>query len=70
MAPEIEAQPRSELARQIDEAVEALQKRCSLKPEAGIILGTGLGSLGDSFHQEAVTPVSWPLVTSVDGRWR
>jgi purine-nucleoside phosphorylase len=56
MAPEIEAQPRSELARQIEEAVEALQKRCSLKPEAGIILGTGLGSLGDSFHQEAVVP--------------
>jgi purine-nucleoside phosphorylase len=56
MASEIEAQTKSELARQIDEAVEALRKRCTLKPEVGLILGTGLGSLGDSFHEEAVVP--------------
>lgn len=46
----------SELRRQIDEAVGFLRSRTRLVPAAGIILGTGLGSLGESLAVETVVP--------------
>ena len=58
MSSEIHTEPRSELARQIADAVDALAKRTRVAPEAGIILGTGLGSLGDSLEVETVVPYS------------
>ena len=47
-------EPQSSLARQIEEAVQAIRAKSALVPEAGIILGTGLGSLGDGLEVEAV----------------
>ncbi len=46
----------SELKRQINEAVEFLRTRSRLVPEAGVVLGTGLGSLGETLAVEAVVP--------------
>lgn len=41
---------------QIQEAVEAIRAKWSGQPRFGIILGTGLGSLRDEIHPEAVLP--------------
>src|SRR5215510_5955969 len=46
----------SELRRQIETAVGALRARSSLVPEVGIVLGTGLGSLGEELATETVVP--------------
>lgn len=41
-----------EMAR-LEEAVAAVRARCPLEPRAGIVLGTGLGGLGDAMSVEA-----------------
>jgi purine-nucleoside phosphorylase len=46
----------SELKRQITDAVESLRRRTALVPQAGIVLGTGLGSLGEALAVETVVP--------------
>jgi purine-nucleoside phosphorylase len=51
-----ERESGSELAREIAEAVAAIRRRAPARPEVGIVLGTGLGSLGQSFQEEAVVP--------------
>jgi purine-nucleoside phosphorylase len=43
-----------ELAAQIQEAISAIRQRWPGMPHAGIILGTGLGSLADQIETEAV----------------
>jgi purine-nucleoside phosphorylase len=43
---------RSEQAREIDEAVAVIRGRTATSPELAVILGTGLGSLGDAFVEE------------------
>jgi purine-nucleoside phosphorylase len=42
-----------ELAQQIQLAVEAVRGRWAAKPHAGVILGTGLGSVADQIEVEA-----------------
>ncbi len=44
----------SELRQQIDEALGFLRTKTDLKPEVGIILGTGLGGLADEIQKETV----------------
>jgi purine-nucleoside phosphorylase len=44
------------LGRAIDEAVAAIRGRSSLVPRAGIVLGTGLGSVPDDFLVDATIP--------------
>jgi purine-nucleoside phosphorylase len=44
------------LGDQVLEAATAIQRRCSLRPEIGIILGTGLGSLADKVAVQARIP--------------
>lgn len=56
MSTHTDKQGTSELAREIGEAVAAIRKRVSAEPEIGIVLGTGLGSLGKSFVQDGVVP--------------
>lgn len=41
---------------QIDEAVKAVQKRISIKPTVGIILGSGLNGLADSVQNAVFIP--------------
>ncbi len=43
---------------QIDEAVQAIQKRISIKPVVGIILGSGLNGLADSVQNAVHIPYS------------
>jgi purine-nucleoside phosphorylase len=40
----------------IQEARAAIEKKCTLVPDVGIILGTGLGRLGDAIEKSAVIP--------------
>ena len=47
---------RSEQAQEIDEAVAAIRGRTATIPELGVILGTGLGSLGNAFVEECAVP--------------
>jgi len=49
---QVEQGVKSELKRQIDEAVAFLRTKTSLVPEVGIILGTGLGQLDKSLTAE------------------
>jgi len=53
--------------RDIDQAVDAINARIDIKPEVGMILGTGLGDLADSVEDAVVIPNSqipqWPLST-------
>jgi purine-nucleoside phosphorylase len=59
---------------QIAEAVGAVRQRSALRPEAGIILGTGLGGLADEIELETTLPYTeipgFPLSTveSHEGR--
>jgi purine-nucleoside phosphorylase len=53
--------------KQIDQAVDAIRKRTSLKPRVGIILGSGLNDLADSVQKADIIPYSdlpnWPVST-------
>jgi len=44
----------SQLREQINEAVAAIRKHTKMRPEVGIILGTGLGGLVKEIHKEIV----------------
>jgi len=46
----------SDLRKQIDEAVAALQRRSKTRPDWAIILGTGLGGLATAIEKEAEIP--------------
>ena len=46
----------SEFRREIDEAVAFLSERCTLRPEVGLILGTGLGGLAGRIDAECEIP--------------
>ncbi len=46
----------SEYVKQIGEAAAAVSARVALRPEVGIILGTGLGDFADALEVEAVVP--------------
>src|SRR4029450_8944255 len=46
----------TELMTWIDEAAAALKKRTRLRPEVGIILGTGLGDFAGALEGESVVP--------------
>ena len=52
---------------QIDEVAATIRKKVSVKPEYGIILGSGLGRLADSVENKEVVPTSelpyWPQST-------
>src|SRR5882762_2246097 len=45
-----------ELKRRIDEAAAYVRTRAKARPEAGIILGTGLGDFAGALTVEAVVP--------------
>jgi purine-nucleoside phosphorylase len=45
-----------ELKQRIDEAAAAIRARAALRPEVGIILGTGLGDFAEALEVEAVIP--------------
>jgi len=45
-----------ELYDQVLEAVQAIQTRMSLKPEVGVILGSGLGDLATEIAEPAIVP--------------
>ena len=51
----------------IDRAVEAIRSRIDIKPEIGMILGTGLGPLADSIDGATIIPNQeipcWPIST-------
>ena len=51
----------------IDQAADAIRARIDIKPEVGMILGTGLGELADSVTDAVVIPNNqipqWPLST-------
>lgn len=51
----------------IDRAADAIRTQISIKPEIGMILGSGLGDLADSVENAVVIPNSqipcWPLST-------
>ncbi len=42
--------------RRLREAVDAVRARTTLKPRVGILLGTGLGQLGEAIEVEAAVP--------------
>lgn len=49
-------QGADEVITRIHEASSALRERCGLQPRVGIVLGTGLGGLGDEITLEASVP--------------
>lgn len=53
---------------QVVEALAAVRKYCTARPHAGIILGSGLGSLAEHMETEAVIPYAdiphWPRSTA------
>lgn len=63
-----------DLYDEIEEAVAAIQAVCSTKPHAGIILGTGLGSLASQIEEEASLDFgdipNFPKSTAVSHRGR
>ena len=46
----------SEYLRQIQEAAAAVRARTTLRPEVGIVLGTGLGDFADALELESMVP--------------
>lgn len=48
----------SELAQEIRKAAEAVRARTQIRPEVGIILGTGLGDSAEGIETNAVVPYS------------
>jgi purine-nucleoside phosphorylase len=46
----------SEYVRQIEEAAAAVRARTQIRPEVGVILGTGLGDFADALDLETVVP--------------
>ena len=46
----------SELSSRIEEAASAVRARTKVRPEVGIILGTGLGDFADALEAETVVP--------------
>jgi purine-nucleoside phosphorylase len=44
------------LRDRIEEAVAALRSRCTLAPDVGIVLGSGLGTLAEAVEQAATIP--------------
>lgn len=46
----------ADLRRQLEEAVQAIRQRSSLKPDAAVILGTGLGGLAREIEVETAIP--------------
>jgi len=53
--------------KEITQAVDAIRARIEIKPEVGMILGTGLGELADSVMDAVIIPnreiPQWPLST-------
>ena len=53
--------------KEITQAVDAIRARIDIKPEVGMILGTGLGGLADSVTDAVIIPnreiPQWPLST-------
>jgi purine-nucleoside phosphorylase len=53
--------------QEIDQAANAIRSRIQTKPRAGLILGSGLGSLADSIENPAIIPYRelphWPVST-------
>lgn len=53
--------------QEINQAADAIRARITLKPEIGMILGSGLGDLADSVEDAVVIPnahiPNWPLST-------
>lgn len=51
----------------IEQAAEAIHARIDIKPEIGMILGTGLGDLADSIESSVIIPTTqlpgWPIST-------
>jgi purine-nucleoside phosphorylase len=41
---------------ELDTAIAAIRSRCKLQPRAGIVLGSGLGAVGDAIESAAVIP--------------
>jgi purine-nucleoside phosphorylase len=58
----------------VDQAVEAIQARIDIKPEVGMILGTGLGDLADRVEDAVIIPNKqiprWPQSTVEGHRGR
>jgi purine-nucleoside phosphorylase len=48
--------PQTGIYRKIKESVEAIRSRCSLEPEIGIIIGSGLGGLVKDLDNPTVIP--------------
>src|SRR5262245_7424405 len=46
----------SDLRRRIETAVATIQKRTTLRPKAGLILGTGLGDVSAAIEQAVTIP--------------
>jgi purine-nucleoside phosphorylase len=46
----------SELLTQINEAVDAIRQKCDMKPDVGIICGTGMGDLADQVEGAVKIP--------------
>ncbi|MGK5086410.1 purine-nucleoside phosphorylase [Bdellovibrionota bacterium FG-2] len=61
---------RHSIYQQIRDAVEAIQSRCVLKPQVGIIVGSGLGSIADEVQDPTTIPyaeIPHFFATSVEG---
>ena len=55
---------------EIDQAVEVIQRKISMQPRVGMILGSGLGKLADKVEEAVIIPYgdipNWP-VSTVEG---
>ena len=75
LAVSTQAQEKSAMVREIEEAARLLRARGVGQPETGIVLGTGLGSLADALDVQATVPYRdiphfpTPGVESHAGEW-